>query len=327
LGDVATKSPERALSVSKVSELTSLDRSPEGKPVFLLHVLKGLKYMKKVVITTDSSSDVPAEMARELGVSILPIPITIGDKSYIDNGIDITPEDIYAANDNDGLAAKTAALSMAEYYDFFKQFTDDGCAVVHLSIGAGYSSTYQNSLTAAGELEDVYSVDTRTLHTGILLQILHACQLRDSGMDAAAIAADLEETSKKVRTSFIISRVDYLARGGRCSSITALGANLLSIRPAVEQVDGKLKVYKKYRGKLTSCCQQYAKEALTSHGELDKRWVTVTHSSIAQETLDAVIETVKQTADFDEMIVLQAGCTISSHCGPDTLSVCFMTRD
>lgn len=282
--------------------------------------------MKKVVITTDSSSDIPAAMAAELGVEIIPIPITIGDKSFIDNGVDITPEDIYAANDNDNLAAKTAALSMPEYYDFFKQFTDMDCEVVHLSIGAGYSSTYQNSVMAASELEGVYSVDTLTLHTGILLQILHACQLRDSGMDAASIAANLNETAKKVKTSFIISRVDYLARGGRCSSITALGANLLSIRPAVEQVDGKLKVYKKYRGKLTTCCCQYAKEALTSHGELDKRWVTVTHSGIAQETLDAVIETVKQTVDFDEMLVLRAGCTISSHCGPDTLSVCFIEK-
>ena len=292
----------------------------------LLHLLKGLNHMKKVVITTDSSSDLSAEMAQELGVAILPIPITIGDRSYIDNGVDITPEDIYAANDNEGLAAKTAALSMAEYYDFFKQFTDQDCAVVHLSIGAEYSSTYRNSVLAAEELVDVFSVDTMTLHTGILLQILHACQLRDKGLDAAAIAADLAETAKKVRTSFIISRVDYLARGGRCSSITALGANLLSIRPAVEQVDGKLKVYKKYRGKLTSCCCQYAKEVLASHGEPDKRWVTVTHSSIAQETLDAVIETVKQTAEFDEMIVLQAGCTISSHCGPDTLSVCYIEK-
>lgn len=282
--------------------------------------------MKRVVITTDSSSDLTVEMARDLEVEIIPIPITIGDRSYIDNGIDITPEDIYAANDNEGLAAKTAALSMLEYYDFFKQFTDQDCQVVHLSIGAGYSSTYQNSVMAAAELDGVYSVDTRTLHTGILLQILHACQLRDNGMDAAGIAADLEITSQKVRTSFIISRVDYLARGGRCSSITALGANLLSIRPAVEQVDGKLKVYKKYRGKLTSCCVQYAKDALTSHGELDKRWVTVTHSGIAQETLDAVIDAVKQTVEFDEMIVFQAGCTISSHCGPDTLSVCFIEK-
>ena len=197
---------------------------------------------------------------------------------------------------------------------------------MHLSIGAGYSSTYQNSLMAASDLEGVYSVDSRTLHTGILLQILHACQLRDSGMSAADIAADLEQTSRKVRTSFIISRVDYLARGGRCSSVTALGANLLSIRPAVEQADGRLKVYKKYRGKLTSCCQQYAKEVLTSHGEPDKRWVTVSHSGIAQETLDAVIETVKQTVEFDEMLVLRAGCTISSHCGPDTLSVCFIQK-
>lgn len=282
--------------------------------------------MKKVVITTDSSSDIPAEMALKLGVAILPIHITVGDRSYIDNGVDITPQDIYAANDNDGVAAKTAALSFAEYYDFFKQFTDTGCSVVHLSLGAGYSSTYQNSVMAAAELEDVYSIDSRTLHTGILLQILHACQLRDSGLDAAAIAADLAETSKKVRTSFVISRVDYLARGGRCSSVTALGANLLSIRPAVEQVDGKLKVCKKYRGKLTSCCCQYAKEALTSHGEPDKRWVTVSHSGIAQETLDAVIETVKQTVDFDEVIVLHAGCTICAHCGPDTLSVCFIEK-
>ena len=282
--------------------------------------------MKKVVITTDSSSDIPAEMAKQLGIEIIPIIINIGDKSFSDNGVDITVEDIYQYNDRDGLAAKTSALTMAEYYDFFKQFTDQGCEVVHLSIGAGYSSTYQNSLVAAAELEGVYSVDSRTLHTGIMLQLLHACQLRDSGMDGAAIAADLEETSKKVRTSFIISRVDYLARGGRCSSVTALGANLLSIRPAVEQADGKLKVYKKYRGKLTSCCCQYAKEALTTHGEPDKRWVTVSHSGIAQETLDAVIETVKQTVDFDEMFVLRAGCTISSHCGPDTLSVCFIEK-
>lgn len=281
--------------------------------------------MKKVVITTDSSSDIPVELAQKLQVPILPIEINIGDKSFTD-GVDIVPEDIYLYNDRDGLAAKTSAITIPVYYDFFKQYTDQGCEVVHLSIGAGYSSTYQNSLMAASDLEGVYSVDSRTLHTGILLQILHACQLRDSGMSAADIAADLEQTSRKVRTSFIISRVDYLARGGRCSSVTALGANLLSIRPAVEQADGRLKVYKKYRGKLTSCCQQYAKEVLTSHGEPDKRWVTVSHSGIDQETLDAVIETVKQTVEFDEMLVLRAGCTISSHCGPDTLSVCFIQK-
>ncbi len=282
--------------------------------------------MKNVVITTDSTSDIPSDLARQLNIEILPILINIGDKSFYDDGVSISPEDIYQYNDRDGLAAKTAALSVSEYYDFFKRFTDQGSEVVHLSLGQGYSSTYQNSLIAAAELGGVYSVDSRTLHTGILLQLLHACQLRDSGMDASAIAADLEQTSQKVRTSFIISRVDYLARGGRCSSVTALGANLLSIRPAVEQSGGKLRVYKKYRGKMTACCQQYAREALTTHGEPDRRWVTVSHSGIAQETLDAVIETVKQTVQFDEMIVLHAGCTICSHCGPDTLSVCYIEK-
>lgn len=282
--------------------------------------------MKQVVITADSGSDIPLELAEKHGIGVVPLTVVVGDGNYTD-GVDITPREIYSMVESGSDMPKTASVTPTAHGEFFKRYTSQGYAVVHVSLSSGISSTYQNAVIAAQELEDVFVVDSLSLHTGIDLLLLLACDLRDQGLDAGAIASRLEQARDKVRTTFIVTQMDYLVKGGRCSSLAALGANILSIRPSIDMAQGQLKVGKKYRGKTESCFLSYAKDCMAQADSIDPRRVFVSHSGgVDQQTIDKVVKQVTDMVAFQEVYVAEAGCTISSHCGPGTLAVIYMNK-
>lgn len=280
---------------------------------------------KRVIITADSTCDLSAEIIEKLGVTIIPLGITMGDKTYTD-GVDVTPDDLFEYFNTTGELAKTSAVSVGTYLDIFSKFTEEGCEVVHLSLGANISSSHQNSKIAAVDLDGVYSVDTKSLCTGSGLLVFKACEMRDAGKPADVIAAELEAIKDKVHTTFIIDTLTYLAKGGRCSSVVALGANLLSIKPSLEMKNGIIGVSKKYRGKLEIAQKQYIRDLLSDNDNIDLDRVIISHSGIPQERIDAIKDMVASYADFKEVYVTRAGCTISAHCGPKTITVMYMTK-
>ena len=283
----------------------------------------------KVMITSDITCDLNWDLEQRYGVTTIPLHIVIGGKSYED-WVNITPEELYEIFYKTKELPHTTAGSVGEYTDFFKKFIDDGCDVVHLSLGSKLSVTHQSSVLAAEEFPGrVYPIDTNSLSSGSGLLVIKACELRDQGLSAAEIAAQVNGMIQKSHASFVLDRLDFMHAGGRCSTVAMLGANLLSLKPSIEvQNDngGAMVVGKKYRGKYDKVLIQYMEDTLARYDNIDTDRVFITHAGADQGYVDAVYAALKAKNIFKEIHITRASCTISSHCGPNTLGVLFMTK-
>lgn len=280
---------------------------------------------KKVLITRDSTSDLPNEIVEKYNIKTIPLGITLGDKNYRD-GVDIDPDFIYKYHSEHGVLPKTSAANIAEMEDFFREYTEQGYAIVHFAISSQMSSTFRNSQLAAEEFEDVYVVDTANLSTGEGLIIMRAAEMAEAGKEAKEIYEAACDLVPKVDASFVIDSLEYLHKGGRCSALAALGANLLKLKPCIQVKDGSMGVCKKYRGKYSLTLKEYVADRLTDYSDIELDRVFVTHAGCDPELVEEVRAMVAETAPFKEVIVSRAGCTVSSHCGANTLGVLYIRK-
>ena len=278
---------------------------------------------KPVMITADSTADLSADLRERFDIRVIPLTITLGDESFPD-GEHFTPADMYARYREDGTLPKTAAPSIQDFLTFFETFTEKGFEVVHLDISAELSNTWNAARLAAEELEGVYVIDSRMLSSGIALLAIEGAECRDKGMNAEEIAAHLEELKKKVSTSFVLDTLQFMWKGGRCNAVTALGANLLKIKPGLEMRNGKLEVNKKYRGSMERVYRQYITERLEGKAVRPGHVFLTESGEVPEETVESLTALVKELTGCREVHHATAGCTISSHCGPKTLGVLFI---
>ncbi len=276
--------------------------------------------MSDIIISCDSTADLPRELCEKYSIPVIPLGVTLGDTTYLD-GINITPDEVYAHHTKTGELPKTTAANVGDFIDFFTPLANDGKKIIHFTISSEMSSTYSNAVLAAEEFENVYIIDSRNLSTGIGLLVLAAAEMAQSGMEADEIVEKSKELVKCSDASFVIDNLEYLHKGGRCSAVAMLGANLLKLKPCIDVTNGKMDVSKKYRGKYADVLKQYVDERLADIDSIDLNRVFVTHAGCSDEIVNAVYEQVKSKADFKEVIVNRAGCTISSHCGAYTLGV------
>lgn len=279
----------------------------------------------KIKITADSTCDLSPELTEKYGIDILPLYIVKEGKSYKDMS-EIVPQDIFDHVSAGGEITSTAAINTEDYINYFKPLSEEYDAVIHINISADFSSCYQNACIAANEFENVYVIDSRNLSTGSGLLVLEAAEMAQNGESAEKIVHVLTNLALKVEASFVIDKLDYLRKGGRCSALAALGANLLSLRPCIEVVDGKMKVGKKYRGHFEKCIQQYVKERLDGRFDISTKRIFITHTPCPDGLADAVRAEIAKYMKFDEVLETFAGCTVSSHCGPNTLGILFIRK-
>lgn len=280
--------------------------------------------MSKIKITVDSTCDLGKEIAEKHDIYVLSLYTVLGDKSLRD-GIEITPDDIYKYVEETGKLPQTSAGAIDDYMTCFKKFVDEGYEVIHFSISSGMSSSYQNACIAASEIGGVYVVDTLNLSTGSGLLVMDAVDMRDEGLPAAEIAEKLKERAPLVRASFVVDNLEYLKKGGRCSAVVALGANLLKIKPRIDVANGKMGMGDKYRGQYNKVMLGYVKDVLSKE-EVNTKRVFITHTKSDPELIEAIKAEVKNTIDFEEMYETIAGCVITSHCGPNTIGVLFEVK-
>lgn len=281
---------------------------------------------KPILVSCDSACDLSPELREQYGIRITPMFVHEGEKTFRD-GVDITPEDIYRIYEDTGLLPQTSAISPDEYYGFFKEHTDRGLAVVHIGLSSGISSTCQNAMLAASELEDVYVLDSLALSCSGGLLAAQACRLREEGWEAKAVAEEIRRRIPLTCTSFIVGSLTFLAKGGRCSTVTALGANLLGIKPAVEMHDGTLSVGKKYRGGTAACFEKFLDDKLAlARRESDGGTACIYHAGIDQGLFDRLVETTKASGVFAEVLTARAGSIISSHCGRETIGFTYQKK-
>ena len=278
-----------------------------------------------IKIISDSTCDLPKELLDKHNITLVPLTVIKNDSAFKD-GVDITPADIFAHVAAGGAICSTSAVSVGEYEEFFRKYSGEYDAVIHINIGSGFSSSYQNACVAAADFDNVYCVDSMNLTTGQGFLALKAAAMAQEGMAPKAIVAALNEIAPKVEASFLVDKLDYLAKGGRCSSAAALGANLLNLKPCIEVKEGKMTVVKKYRGNYAKCLASYVKERLADREDIDRDTLFVTRTVISDECTRAVYEAVDIYGHFANVYNTAAGCTVSCHCGPGTLGVVFLKK-
>ncbi len=281
--------------------------------------------MAGIIISSDSTTDLSAELKERYNVKTIPLGITLGEKVYRD-GIDINPDFIYEHHDKTGELPKTAATNVGECAGYFSDLTKNGDAVIHFTISSSMSSTYNNACIAAQDFSNVYVIDSQNLSTGGGLLVIAAAEMAKSGMAASDIADKVKELVPCVDASFVIDNLEYLYKGGRCSALAMLGANLLKLKPCIEVKNGAMGVGKKYRGVYGKVLTEYVSERLHDVDDIDDSRVFVTHAGCDPEIVKSVVEQVKATGIFKEVFLTRAGCTVSSHCGANTLGVLFVRK-
>lgn len=290
-----------------------------------LLTIGGVIFVGKIKITSDSTSDLPQQLLEKYEIETVPLYINLGNESYKDM-LEITPEDIYAHADRTGELPKTAAVSVADYIKLFSTYNETHDAIIHINLGQQFSSCYQNANLAAAEFDNVYVVDSENLSSGMGHLVLEAAIMAEKNISPEEIVAKLTELAPKVEASFVINTLDYLKMGGRCSSLEAFSANLLNIKPSIEVVDGKMQVGKKYRGRIEKVLPKYVSDRLKNRDDIIPERIFITHSGISEEIIEKVKENIQQYYSFKEIIVSKASCTISSHCGPNTLGILFIRK-
>ncbi len=280
---------------------------------------------KQIIISSDSTCDLSSELIDRYNIRILPMGVSLGDEIYRD-GVNIMPDDLYDYVAKTGQLPKTSAINMAENAEYFEKLTEDGSAVIHFTISASMSATYNNARVAAEDFEDVYVVDSKNLSTGNGLLVIAAAEMARQGMEAREIAQKVSALADCVDASFVVDNLEYLAKGGRCSAVAAFGANLLQLKPCISVKNGAMGVGKKYRGKFEKVLPSYVAERLANSDDIELDRVFVTHAGCDPQLVESVAELVKNTLPFKEVLVTRAGCTVSSHCGANTLGVLFIRK-
>lgn len=278
----------------------------------------------KIRMTADSTCDLSPELLRKYDIALAPLSVIIDGEVFHD-GVDVTPRDVFRAADA-GKSVRTAAVNAYEYKEFFGKQLRNCDQLVHICISSEFSTCYADACEAAAETGNVFVVDSRNLSTGSGLLALEGVEMAENGMDGEAVAEALRGKTGLVDTSFVVRTIDYLRRGGRCSGLEALGAKMLHIRPSIVVRDGKMHPGDKYRGRYEHYLKHYIQDALADDRMIDFRRVFITHSPSEEGLVRFAIDTVKSYGLFQEVLETMAGCTVCTHCGPDTLGIIFMRK-
>ena len=281
--------------------------------------------MRPVKIFADSTCDLSPELVKKYGITIIPLYVSLGDKAYLD-GLEIRPADIFKYYDETKKLPKTSAVPVDSYEKAFKPAVDAGFDVVHFTISSDFSACYQNACLAAEEVGNVWPVDSRNLSTGIGLLVLMAAELAAKGESAEKIAEQVKETAGRVDASFVIDNLEFLHKGGRCSGVAALGANVLKLKPCIEVTGGKMVVGKKYRGSFEKVVKEYVRERLEGNDDVELDRIFVTSTGVDPKFQKEVAKEVKSCLPFKEILITEAGCTVTGHCGAGTLGVLYIRK-
>ena len=279
-----------------------------------------------IKIISDSTCDLPQHLVESNHIAIFPLTVIKDGESFKDN-VTITPAEIFAHVAAGGSLCSTAAGNLGDYQDLFAQYAGQYDGVLHISLGSGFSSSYQNACLAASEFDNVRVVDSQNLSTGQGLVVMYACKQAQNCESLEQLQADVQAYTERVEASFLLDRLDYMVKGGRCSATAALGANLLNLKPCIEVKGGKMGVVKKYRGNYAKCLENYVKDRLADREDLVGDLLFLTYTPVSDPCLSAVKNAISLYGNqFDCVEEGQAGCTVSCHCGPGTLGVLFVRK-
>ncbi len=274
----------------------------------------------KIAISTESTSDLTKELLGKYDISVIPYEIVLADKQVKDG--EISTEELFDYVEQTKTLPKTNALNEYEYTEYFTALKEKYDAIIHISLSSGITSSTGNAIRASQNVEGVYVVDSLSLSTGIGLLAIYARELADKGVEPKEIHALTQARVSSLQVSFVIERLDYLYKGGRCNALALFGANLLKIRPRITLKNGKMGSDKKYRGAMERVVTKYCEETLNEFATPDLEKAFITYTTATPEMVLAA-RTALEHAGFKNIYETRAGCTIASHCGGNTLGILY----
>lgn len=280
-------------------------------------------------IVSDSTSDLSLELIQKYDIKILPLFVHLGDDEYLD-GVNITPDEIFLWADKNRTTPKTSAISVESAEKLFSELTQKGDEVIAFCISEQMSSTGSAMRIAAASIEkeeSIHVVDSESLSTGIGLLIVEAAKMAKDGASSKEILSRIDYLKPYVRASFVVDTLIYLHRGGRCSGVAAIAGSALKLHPLIKVENGKMIPGKKYRGRINTVIAEYAKDLEPALLNAKKDIVFITHSGCDIQAVDGVRKYLESLKYFDEIHETRAGSVISSHCGPGTLGVLFISNN
>lgn len=275
----------------------------------------------RIAITAESTIDLPKELLEKFDIKTIPFYVVLGDDEYKDG--EIAPSKIYDFVKQSKMLPKTSAINENTYEEFFKNALEGYDAVIHFSVSSELSSACQNAKNVAGRMNKVYVVDTKMLSTGIAVLAIYARELADRGDDVESVFNTVLDAVSHVQISYVLDRIDYMYKGGRCSALKLLGANLLRIKPQLTLRDGKMVTNKKYIGKIDNVAISYTKNLLKEYPNPILDIAIITHSGMSNESVIDKMRELLVEKGFKNIYVTTAGATVCSHCGENCIGIVF----
>lgn len=286
--------------------------------------------MNKVFIVGDSTCDLPPLYRQKYDVEFMPLPVNVGDEPRLDM-LDVFPDEIFDYYKSTGKLCTTSAPNTNDYIVFWNALRqkEPDCEIVHLHISSEMTVTHEVSKKAANEFENVYSIDTQSVSIGVAVLLLEACRMRDEGKNAKEIVDEIEILKKSVKVGFVLDSVEYLYKGGRCTGLQALGANLLGLHPAINMVNGSLVPGKKYRGSIKNVYNEFIADTFKDQYDLiENGRIFIANTSFDDETNEYIGNLIhKSCPELKDIIYVQPGCSICVHCGPNTVGYAYLSKE
>jgi len=279
----------------------------------------------KIRISADSTCDLSPDITSKHNIYIVPMCLIMREKEHFD-GQDVSNEDIFRYFNEEKKLCTTTALNPSQYLEHFVRARETCDVLIHIDISSGFSSCHNNAKLASQEIDNVYVLDSKNLSTGFGHVVLDAAIMAENGAAVEEIIKATNELTGRVETSFVIDSLTYLHKGGRCSAVATLGANLMNLKPCIEVSDGLMKVAKKYRGNFDAVVMIYIEERLSGRDDIDTSRIYITHPACPREIVEAVRNKIPEYQKFEEITELQAGCSVAIHSGPVTLGLTFKLK-
>ena len=276
----------------------------------------------KIAISAESTLDLSKELIKQYDIHVIPFEVLLGEESYRDG--EISSQDIFDYVDKNKVLPRTSAINEFQYREHFNSILEEGYdAVIHFCLSSGISSSYDHAVKAASKCDNAYVVDSKSLSTGIALEVIYACKLAKKGISPKEIVEKVSARIPYVQASFVIQTLEYLHKGGRCSGLLRFGAAILRIKPQIIVSDGVMAPAKKYIGRKSQVIEAYCKDTLEQFVNPDLSIAFVTHTLATPEMVAVAINALKERG-FKTIYETTAGATITSHCGPQTLGILFI---
>lgn len=283
--------------------------------------------MPKIVITAETGCDIPAAEAAELGVTLVPMHVSLGEKT-IDDG-ELSSAEMLERCRQLGVLPKTSGCMPVDFQRAFDRIheQDPSAQILHVAYSAVTTCSLESAMTAAEGRDYVATMDTGhvTIGQGLIVRETAAWVRAHPEATLEQARAHAEELSGRVRMAFLPGDLGYLRAGGRLSNAAFVGATLLKIKPVVELIDGRLVATKKLRGSMTSAAVALI-DYLALREEFDPSRVVFVKSPGLPEQVQQAASDHARDLGFERVEWYDTGNVITSHCGPGALGVAFATR-